>query len=396
MELEIRKAKPEEMDEFRRVAGTALLMPIPDFLSDDITLCAFKDGKLATSYAAWNLTVKANGNDVPVAGVTMVGTLPVYRRLGCLRKITTRHFELLHEKGEQPVAALYASRAAIYRRYAYSVVVTRHIYKVEPRYIQFIAGKEPKGSFREAGENDTDTLAILYDRFIADRTGYLLRNTDMWKRRLNPTPREGHQQSIVIYEEDGEPLGYVIYSASMAQDGRLKFGQNISIRDMVWLTPSAYRAIWEFFSLMDIILEITWGEAPTDDPLPHLLMEPRMLNELSHDGVLARIVDVERAMDKRGYDTEGILTFRIIDKLCPWNEGTWKLETSPDGATIKRTDEEPQLEMPVSTLALLYFGQVSATEAARMGRLDVHEPGSIASWDSVMGTRYRPGCADMF
>ncbi len=397
MKLEIRQAKPEEMDEFRRVVQTALtVFPAPDNFTHDLTLCGFKDGKLAASYGAWNLMVRINGADVPVAGVTMVGTLPVYRRLGCLRQITSRHFELLHEKGEQPVAALYASRAAIYRRYGYSVVVTHNTYKVEPRYIQFIAGKEPKGSFREAGESDTDTLTLLYDRFIADRTGYLRRNTDMWKRRLNPTPREGHLQSKVIYEEDGEPQGYVIYTASAVHEGRNKPGQNIWIGDMAWLTPSAYRAIWELFSRMDIAFEITWGGAPSDDPLPHLLMEPRMLNKTSRDAVLARIVDVERAMDKRGYDAEGILTFRIIDKLCPWNEGTWKLETSPGEATIKHTDEEPQLEMPISTLALLYLGQLSSTEAARMGRLDVLVPDSLASWDRVMETRYKPGCADMF
>jgi hypothetical protein len=52
--------------------------------------------------------------------------------------------------------------------------------------------------------------------------------------------------------------------------------------------------------------------------------------------------------------------------------------------------------MPISTLALLYLGQLSSTEAARMGRLDVLVPDSLASWDRVMETRYKPGCADMF
>ena len=117
MNLEIRQAKPEEMVDFKRVAETALMFTMDHLPAHEQTLCGFIDGKLVTSYAAWSLVIAINGKDVPVAGVTTIGTLPVSRRLGTLRKITTRHFEILHEEGERSVAALYASRAAIYRRY---------------------------------------------------------------------------------------------------------------------------------------------------------------------------------------------------------------------------------------------------------------------------------------
>ena len=147
---------------------------------------------------------------------------------------------------------------------------------------------------------------------------------------------------------------------------------------------------------MDIIEEVKWGQVPSDDPLPHLLKEPRMLNMKSTDGMYGRIVDLTKGMDKRGYDAEGKLIFRIKDDLCKWNQGTWILETSPDGAKITPSSETPQLEMQASTLSLLYFGQVSATEAARMGRLDVNDPDSLPVWDRVMSTRYKPACADGF
>ena len=52
--------------------------------------------------------------------------------------------------------------------------------------------------------------------------------------------------------------------------------------------------------------------------------------------------------------------------------------------------------MPVSTLAMIIFNQISATEAARMGRLDVLEPSALSLWDAVMRTAYRPFCADKF
>ena len=394
MKLEIRQAKPEEMVDFERVAETALMFNMDHLPDHDQTLCGFIDGKLVTSYAAWSLIIAINGKDVPVAGVTTIGTLPVSRRLGTLRKITTRHFETLYEQGERSVAALYASRAAIYRRYEYSPVVTGNSYSVEPRYLEFVAGNEPEGSLKEVRDGETSILSNLYDQYINARTGYLRRDEDMWKRRLSPRPQEQVQQYRVIYEEDGNALGYVIYTVRPVQGKR--WAHNIHINDLVWLTPSAYRGIWEFFNRMDILEEVKWGQVPTNDPLPYLLKEPRMLNMKSTDGMYGRIVDVAEAMDKRGYDAEGKLIFRLNDDLCKWNQGTWMLETSPDGAKITPSSEPPQLEMPAGTLSLLYFGQCSATEAARMGRLDINDPDSLHVWDRVMSTRYKPACADGF
>jgi hypothetical protein len=52
--------------------------------------------------------------------------------------------------------------------------------------------------------------------------------------------------------------------------------------------------------------------------------------------------------------------------------------------------------MPISTLAMLVFGQISATEAARMGRLTVDDHNALPVWDKVMRASYRPFCADLF
>jgi len=45
---------------------------------------------------------------------------------------------------------------------------------------------------------------------------------------------------------------------------------------------------------------------------------------------------------------------------------------------------------------MLFFGQISATEASRMGRLAVFEQEALPLWDRVLRTAYRPFCADMF
>jgi hypothetical protein len=56
--------------------------------------------------------MRINGAPVPVTGITCVGTLPVYRGKDHIGQVIARHFKMLYEKGEQPIAVLYAARAA--------------------------------------------------------------------------------------------------------------------------------------------------------------------------------------------------------------------------------------------------------------------------------------------
>ena len=66
------------------------------------TLCAFDtavrqaDGQptMATSFSAFPFTTRVNGNAVPLAGISTVGTRPEYRRRGLVRKIMTQAFAI--------------------------------------------------------------------------------------------------------------------------------------------------------------------------------------------------------------------------------------------------------------------------------------------------------------
>ena len=397
MAFEIRPILPEELEEYIRVAGTALVMPPNSFegMRPEWTLCGFEYGKLTTSFAAWPLTMLFNGGDVPVSGVTAVGTLPPYRRHGHLRKIMTKHFQLLHEQGERTMAILWASWAAIYQRYGYAITSTRYSYFVEPRYVQFALPRSIPGGLREAGADEFQILVDLYRQFRQDRTGYLHRGKSMWDHGVLAPAAPGGAVMQTVYEEDGVPRGFMV-TATTPVPGDIIPGHRITVRDLVWMNNNAYRALWENLANMDLVQEILWPRAPADDPLPHLILEPRRLKATAADCLLARLVDAGKALTQRMYQSEGELTYELTDDICPWNRGKWKLEASKEGSKVSTTRQTPQVKMPVSTLALLAFGQISATEAARMGRLDALKPEALPMWDNVMHTLYKPACPDMF
>jgi predicted acetyltransferase len=305
-------------------------------------------------------------------------------------------FNRLHESGGPAIAILYASLAAIYQRFGYGIVSTHHAYRVEPRYLGFSHPGVARGALRELTRDDSALLNDLYRRFRDPRNGYLHRSRASWAVGPLADPPAGQTLSILLYEEDGEPQGYVIYTTGQGEFPPPGPNHLLTVRDIVWQTPAAYRGVWEHLGRFDLVREILWPSVPPDDPLPHLLLEPRMLRNTARDGILARIVDLPRALTARPYAAPAALTFELRDEMCPWNAGRWRLETGGGESDVRRATEEPQLTMPAQTLAMLLFGQISATEAARMGRLDAHEPDALALWDAAMRTEYRAFCPDQF
>jgi len=401
MALEIRAATEEEMADFFSVFATAAGVRAETtwHIPPECTLCAFIDGKIATTHAAWPFTMYFNGRDAPVAGVAAVGTLPTYRRRGYLRQITATHFQRMYEDGERSIAILYPSQAAIYQRFGYDMVTTQYSWQMQPSDIKFRRPVAVTGAFRAVADDELELLQQIYHGFCRERTGCIHRSHERWQRTVLAKPSQG-VFSKVVYQEGDESLGYVLYTIESAGPGYPN--QQLTIRDIAWLTHTAHQAIWQYLTELDLIGNITLRDITPDYFLPYLLLEPRAPSIISSPsglmftGLMARLVDVPRALAQRNYPVEGRLTFEVRDEFCPWNEGRWEMETSGGETSVRKTNGSTHVVMPVSTLALLTFGRISATEAARMKLLDTLEPEALPTWDTVMRTAYQPVCKDRF
>ena len=187
-------------------------------------------------------------------------------------------------------------------------------------------------------------------------------------------PQEGPLRCLLC-EEQGRTLGYMLYTSyqdrSLIEPSVGQRSHRIEIRENVWLSASAYVAMWKYLAAHDLVFRTTFGDAPSDDPLLHFARDPRTLRATFSDGLMVRIVDLERALQIRPYPIEADLTFAIQDDLCPWNAGVWKLSAGPQGAHVRRAETEPELSMDIFTLAHLATGALSATYAHRVGRIEV-------------------------
>ena len=109
-----------------------------------------------------------------------------------------------------------------------------------------------------------------------------------------------------------------------------------------------------------------------------------------------RVVDAPAALSARSYATNGSLTLELTDPVCPWNEGTWRLDAGPDGATVSRATNEPELRLAATDLGALYLGGTAARTLLRAGRIEETRPGAADRFDALFRTARAPWCGDGF
>jgi predicted acetyltransferase len=110
---------------------------------------------------------------------------------------------------------------------------------------------------------------------------------------------------------------------------------------------------------------------PADEPLRWMLDDPRAMRVTRQsDSLWIRLLDVRAALAARAYDVGGTLVLAIeSDPLCPGNEGRWRLDGGPGGATCARVTAAPDLVIDPQALGSLYLGGMSAALLASAGRI---------------------------
>jgi predicted acetyltransferase len=405
MAVEIRPARDEEMREFAYLGSVTFGESTADSVLDRVvaargrkpewTLCAFEDGVMAARMATLPFTMHWNGATIGCGGVSSVGTLPNYRRRGFLRTMMTQAFAEMRA-ADQPVAMLWASMAAIYQRFGYGITGLVYSAQFDPHTVRFVDAVPTPGRVRIVrGEEILPALSAAYDRFAPSRTLALVRDADHWReRRLRRWDESTPPNLHAVYEEDGEPLGYITYAVE--REPRRGPDAKPRVEEFIAATPSAHRALIQYLLAYDLAFALQFTNLPVDDALFQHVQEPRDLELTLRDGVLVRLVDVQRALEARGYDEDGSVTFALADEMCPWNAGAWTLTVEGGQGRLKQASCAPDLTLGQRGLALLACGTLSATQLARMGIIPPADRRALRSADALFRIAAAPYCADFF
>jgi predicted acetyltransferase len=321
-----------------------------------------------------------------------VGVLPTHRRRGILSGLMRKEIDDVHEWGE-PLATLYASEGAIYRRYGYGPATISGDISLQRAASSFYDTPSSRGRARMVTtEEALELFPPIYDRAAADTPGMLSRSRDWWEwRRLAAGPWMKGELFKVALELDGLPEAYALYSIEFDMEHGVSHSV-LQVREALGATPQAMREIWRFILDVDWMERVKASFLPPDHPLFLWLTEPRRMEYVASEAVWCRLVDVEAALAARGFQAGEAVVLEVLDEYCPWNTG--RFEVSPEG--VARTRSEPDLRLAVDMLGSVYLGGFTFGELARAARVEELKDGALARADTLFRTDRHPWCLEIF
>jgi len=253
----------------------------------------------------------------------------------------------------------------------------------------------------------------VYEMVLDERPGCFARNEAWWDRALADEPeyREGATPLRCVLAEDASgPRGYALFSGRERWDGDAFLPDSvIEVREVMTADPAASAAIWGDLLSRDLTTEFRLPMRPVDDPLLHLLADPRRVRARVTDGLWVRLVDVPSALAQRRYACPVDVVIEVADDSCGWNQGRWRLTAgaagAPDpgtgapagvGATCERTTDAADIALPVRALGAAYLGGTRLGPMAAAGLVTELRPGALAPLSAALSWDPAPWCPMIF
>ncbi len=344
--------------------------------------------------AAYTRKLTVPGGTLPAAHVTMVGVAPTHRRQGLLRQLMHRQLAEVPE----PLAVLWASEGRIYPRFGYGLATHRMSLKIENREVRLPEPDRPGRVRILPPAAARPVLAELYESVRADRPGWSGRPGGWWGTVLSDPPRTRRgatELRAAVHDGPGGVDGYALWRTKGDWSPAGPEGE-VLVQEVAAATPDAYLALWRFLLSVDLTRWTKLWRGAADEPLLHLVDEPRRLGAVWGDGLFVRVVDLPAALAARQYSAPLDLVLDVADPLRPGNAGRWRLAADRQKATCTRTDEPADLACDIGDLAAAYLGGTSLGALAAAGRVREHRPGALACASAAFGWHRTPSAIEVF
>ncbi|WP_294563432.1 GNAT family N-acetyltransferase [uncultured Arthrobacter sp.] len=367
---------------------------------DDAPGALSVDGAVpVATYASMRNTLNAGGpKPIQAHLITSVTVRPTHRRRGLLRRMMTGDLQAAAAAGV-PVAVLTASEATIYGRFGFGCATFTTSVTVDVRERFAVLGT-PTGRTELAKPAEVPALAgAVFAQFhrrtrgsVGRQYSYARRVSGQWGRER---PVEDKAvRTAVHYDDAGNAVGYVAYRF----EGWSKEPYTVRIIDLVAGTEEAYLGLWRYLGSLDLIQEVTWDGAAVDDPLPWALADRRCYRVNGVDDVLwVRLLDVAKALEGRGYRTEGELVIEVTDAQGMAG-GTFEFAVADGRARVEQVSPnmEADVVLDIAALGSLYLGGVSPAALVGAGLIEPRTEGVVEFLNDLFRDAQDPYCITHF
>jgi predicted acetyltransferase len=313
------------------------------------------DGKIVGVFSVLDFTcsrchsVEASGfSSVRDAAVAGVAVLPEYRMSGVGSAMMREGLRLFREEGI-PMASLYAFRESYYRQFGYEVCGSRIKISVPTGRFPKI---KPQEEIMRLTKEQALSLRPCYEMFCKTRSGMNMRTEAHWSRVLG--------DDVTIYAVGGRPA-----NAYVLVNHQWQFWEGQAIAEVVWNQGRAYESVLSILAGIGINKSsIEWYE-PRDSPFLASYMDQGVKANIERL-VMYRATDVPACLRALKPLSSGSFAVSVPDDLFPENAGPWRVDFSPDGVEVTRTDKA-DFEIPIRNFVQAYLGEPSFDDLCRNG-----------------------------
>lgn len=353
--------------------------------------------------AAFTRDLTVPGAIVPAAHVTMVSVASTHRRRRLLTRMMHRQLREVRDAGREPIAVLWASEGRIYPRFGYGRAAERFSMEIDSREAglrpDWQRGVPPTGRIR-AGEpaGFRKDLETVYERLRSDRPGWSSRDGRWWNYVLADTDANRHGatplRTAVHYDADG-PTGYATWRVRAGWDASGPRAE-VTVGELAAADPGTYAALWQFLLGIDLVRQVQYRFAATDEPLLQLVPEVGRLAARLGDSLWVRVVDVGAALAARRYAVPVDVVIEVDDPLLPENSGRWHLVADGDTAACEPTRAPAALSLGATELGAAYLGGTSLAALAVAGRVRELRAGRLGPASQAFGWHRAPASPEVF
>ncbi|HET9051002.1 MAG TPA: GNAT family N-acetyltransferase [Candidatus Dormibacteraeota bacterium] len=359
------------------------------------TLAAVDAGRLVGGATIMTSSLGLPAGRVPAAGVTWVSVHPTHRRRGLLRSMMTRLLGDAAERGTEPVAMLLASESGIYRRFGYGSAAPCAGVEIATAASRFARPHTPSGRV-ELVDLDAflEVAPAVYRRLTESGEGIpgsIGRPDAYWRAHAgDPLHGEGTGERLYALHHGARGVdGYVMYRLQPRWTHHLP-DYTLRVDELLAEPGDAGATLWRYVLDHDLVRSVSAVWRPVDEPVVHLLAEPRAWRRHIVDDLWVCILDVRRALTARRYGVSDSLVLDVRDGGVPGVAGRWRLTGGPDGAECAPSTESADVALDAAALGSLLCGGVRVAPLAGAGLVEELTPGAIARADRMFGWHLIP------
>jgi predicted acetyltransferase len=308
-----------------------------------IYLALFEDGRPASGAAGTAMIQHVRGKLFDANGLWAVATVPGARRNGYCRRVIAQLLCALRDDG-QVFSNLYPFRESFYERLGYVTFPLPRIAKLAPSALLPLMNKDLGGQVE---------LMLIGDGFDIYRD-YLsrLRQRTHGMAMFVVGDRAAAQRNrswMALARAQGEPVGLMLYQIKGDHETQFLFS---AVRFYYETSLGRYLLLQWIARHTDQASQAEMWLAPFEQP-ETWLSDMQVKTESQVRAPMGRVLDVGQL---GGMPVgPGRFSARIVDPLCPWNEGLWRFESSDGALQVMRADEA-DCDLSIQALTALVYG----------------------------------------